>query len=57
MKNYNELWKGGIYMCEVRVVVELKGKFYQTNVIANKEASNDEIYDIARKQVLDQWSK
>ena len=44
-------------MCEVTVTVELKGKKYQTNVIANKEMSDEAIKYLAEKQVIKQWSK
>jgi hypothetical protein len=42
-------------MCLVNVTVEIKGKKYQTNVIANKEMSNEAINYLAEKQVLKQW--
>ena len=45
------------FMCEVTVTVELNGKKYQTNVIANKEMSDEAIKYLAEKQVLKQWGK
>lgn len=45
------------FMCEVTVTVELNEKKYQTNVIANKEMSDETIKDLAEKQVLKQWGK
>jgi hypothetical protein len=44
-------------MCEVTVTVELNGKKYQTNVIANKGMSDEAIKYLAEKQVLKQWSE
>ncbi|ASF40687.1 hypothetical protein CEH05_16615 [Halobacillus halophilus] len=35
--------------------VTVKGKIYQTNVIANKNNSEKEVYQIAKEQVLKQW--
>ena len=45
------------FMCEVTVTVELNEKKYQTNVIANKEMSDETIKYLAEKQVLEQWGK
>ncbi len=42
-------------MCEVTVTVELNGKKYLTNVIANKEMSCETIKVLAEKQVMKQW--
>jgi hypothetical protein len=44
-------------MCNYTVYVTFKGHIYQTNVIANKNQSQEEIYHIAKKQVVKQWSK
>ncbi len=44
-------------MCEVIVTVELNGKKYQTNVIANKGMTNETIKHLAEKQVLKQWTE
>ncbi|WP_338453030.1 BA3454 family stress response protein [Niallia oryzisoli] len=38
------------------IYVTLQGKIYQTNVIANKEQELEEIYQIAKQQVLKQWA-
>ncbi|MGP4074804.1 BA3454 family stress response protein [Halobacillus sp. K22] len=35
--------------------VTVNGKIYQTNVIANKNNSEKEVYQIAKEQVLKQW--
>ncbi|WP_226085110.1 BA3454 family stress response protein [Mesobacillus sp. S13] len=42
-------------MREVTVSVDLKGKNYLTNVIADCETSEEEIMEMARKQVQEQW--
>jgi hypothetical protein len=42
-------------MCKYTVYVTLQGKIYQTNVIANKNQSQEEIYNIAKEQVVKQW--
>ncbi|KKI88477.1 molecular chaperone [Bacillus sp. SA1-12] len=36
--------------------VLFKGKIYQTNVIANKNKSEEEVYQIAKEQILKQWA-
>ena len=45
------------FMCEVTVTVELNEKKYQTNVIANKEMTDETIKYLVEKQVLKQWGK
>lgn len=42
-------------MCQVTVTVELNGRRYQTNVIAEKGMSNECIKTLAEKQILHQW--
>ncbi|GAM13971.1 BA3454 family stress response protein [Mesobacillus selenatarsenatis] len=42
-------------MREITVSVDLKGKNYLTNVIADRETSEEEILEMARKQVHEQW--
>ena len=42
-------------MCEYIIYVTLQGKMYQTNVIADKKQTAEEIYQLAKKQVLKQW--
>ena len=42
-------------MCQVTVTVELNGRRYQTNVIAEKGMSNEVIKTLAEKQILKQW--
>ena len=44
-------------MCQVTVTVELSGKRYQTNVIAEKGMSNEIINTLAEKQILKQWNE
>ncbi len=44
-------------MCQVTVTVELNGKRYQTNVIAEKGMSNEIINTLAEKQILKQWNE
>jgi hypothetical protein len=43
-------------MCKYTIKVTFKGKIYQTNVLANKNNSEEEVYQIAKEQVLKQWS-
>ncbi|MBZ5750997.1 BA3454 family stress response protein [Metabacillus rhizolycopersici] len=43
-----------MYMYTINVT--FKGKIYQTNVIANKNNSKEEVYQIAKEQVLKQWA-
>lgn len=43
-------------MREVTVTVDLKGKNYLTNVIADRDTTEEEILDMARKQVMKQWT-
>lgn len=42
-------------MRQVTVSVDLEGKNYLTNVIADRETSEEEIMEMARKQVKEQW--
>ena len=44
-------------MCQVTVTVELNGRRYQTNVIAEKGMSNEIIKTLAEKQILKQWNE
>ncbi|WP_026563693.1 BA3454 family stress response protein [Bacillus sp. UNC41MFS5] len=44
-------------MVQVEVTVTLEGKSYLTNVIANRETSEDEIFQLALEQVQKQWKK
>lgn len=43
-------------MREVTVTVNLKGKNYWTNVIADHDTPEEEIIETARQQVLKQWT-
>ncbi|MGM7721622.1 BA3454 family stress response protein [uncultured Metabacillus sp.] len=43
-------------MYKYTINVTFKGKIYQTNVIAPKNKSEKEIYQIAKEQVLKQWA-
>lgn len=43
-------------MCNYTIYITFKGKIYQTNVIAGKYQSEEEIYNIAKKQVHKQWA-
>ena len=43
-------------MYKFTINVTFKGKIYQTNVIANKNNSKEEVYQIAKEQVLKQWA-
>lgn len=43
-------------MREVTVTVDFKGKNYLTNVIADRDTSEEEIIEKARQQVLKQWA-
>lgn len=42
-------------MYKYTIYVTLQGKIYQTNVIADKNQTEDEVYLIAKDQVLKQW--
>jgi len=42
-------------MVQVEVTVTFEGKSYLTNVIANRETSDDEIFQLALEQVQKQW--
>ncbi|MEH7111325.1 BA3454 family stress response protein [Neobacillus niacini] len=42
-------------MWEYTIYVPYKGKKYQIKVLANKNQSEEEIYQIAKEQVLKQW--
>lgn len=44
-------------MVQVEVTVTLEGKSYLTNVIANHDTSDDEIFQLALEQVQKQWKK
>ncbi|MEH7744076.1 BA3454 family stress response protein [Neobacillus drentensis] len=44
-------------MLQVEVTVTFEGKSYLTNVIANRETSEDEIFQLALEQVQKQWKK
>jgi hypothetical protein len=44
-------------MVQVEVTITLEGKSYLTNVIANRETSEDEILRLATEQVQKQWKK
>ncbi|NHC38868.1 BA3454 family stress response protein [Bacillus sp. MM2020_1] len=44
-------------MVQVEVTVTFEGKSYLTNVIANRETSEDEIFQLALEQVQKQWRK
>jgi hypothetical protein len=44
-------------MVQVEVTVTFEGKSYLTNVIANQETSDDEIFQLALEQVQKQWKK
>lgn len=43
-------------MYKYTIHVHHEGKIYQTNVIANKDQTEEEVYQIAREQVLKQWA-
>lgn len=43
-------------MYEYTIYVTFQGKIYQTNVIANKKKAEEEVYQIAKEQVLKQWA-
>jgi hypothetical protein len=42
-------------MYEYTVFITFQGKQYQTNVIALKDLSEQEVYQLALKQVQEQW--
>lgn len=43
-------------MYKYTINVTFKGKIYQTNVITQKNKSEEEVYQIAKEQVLKQWA-
>lgn len=49
--------KGVLIMVQVEVTVTFEGKSYLTNVIANRETSDDVIQQLALEQVQKQWKK
>ncbi len=42
-------------MVKFTVTVDLQGKFYQTNVLANRDTAQEEIMQLAISQVKKQW--
>ena len=42
-------------MVKFTVTVDLQGKFYQTNVLANRDTTQEEIMQLAISQVKKQW--
>ncbi|MEH7354699.1 BA3454 family stress response protein [Neobacillus drentensis] len=44
-------------MVQVEVTITFEGKSYLTNVITNRETSDDEILRLAFEQVKKQWKK
>ncbi|MFL6554528.1 MAG: BA3454 family stress response protein [Bacillus sp. (in: firmicutes)] len=44
-------------MVQVEVTVTFEGKSYLTNVIAHRETSDAEIFQLAIEQVEKQWKK
>ncbi|PLS09600.1 BA3454 family stress response protein [Neobacillus cucumis] len=43
-------------MYKYTIYVTLNGKIYQTNVIASKDQTEEEVYRIAKEQVQKQWA-
>ncbi|MEH7097045.1 BA3454 family stress response protein [Neobacillus vireti] len=44
-------------MVQVEVKITFEGKSYLTNVIAQRETSEDEILRLATEQIQKQWKK
>jgi hypothetical protein len=44
-------------MFEYTISITFKGKRYQTNVIADKDATEREVFQIALEQVQKQWGE
>lgn len=42
-------------MVKFTITVDLQGKFYQTNVLANRDTAHEEIMQLAISQVKKQW--
>jgi hypothetical protein len=42
-------------MMQVNVTVTFEGKSYLTNVLANRDTTDEEIYRLAFEQVQKQW--
>ncbi len=47
--------KKGDFMLQVNVKITYEGKDYLTNVLANANTSDEEIYRLAYEQVQQQW--
>lgn len=43
-------------MVKFTVTVDFQGKFYQTNVLANRDTKQEEIIQLALSQVKKQWN-
>ena len=43
-------------MYKYTIYVAHEGKIYQTNVIADKNQTEDEVYRKAKEQVMKQWA-
>lgn len=43
-------------MVKFTVTVDFQGKVYQTNVLANRDAAQEEIMQVALSQVKKQWA-
>jgi hypothetical protein len=48
--------RGKKKMYKYTIYVTHKGKVYQTNVIATKNQTEEEVFRIAKEQVLKQWA-
>jgi hypothetical protein len=48
--------KGKCKMREITVTIDYRGKSYLTNVIADRDTTEEEILKMAREQVLKQWT-
>lgn len=52
---YKNTLKGEMDMYEYTISVTFQGKQYQTNVIAEKDSTEQEVYQLALEQVKKQW--
>ncbi|WP_428911808.1 BA3454 family stress response protein [Niallia sp. Krafla_26] len=43
-------------MYQYTIYVTLQDKMYQTNVITNKSQPDEEVYQMAKEQVMKQWA-
>lgn len=55
--NANFAIERGVFMIQVNVTVQFSDKYYHTNVITNRDSTDEEIFEQALNQVQKQWKK